>query len=71
MITKLKHHDSCEVQIIFGLSNYHTAHLECVDPKCKRKSKFVQWLSHETADNLKELGIPSTNLANQFERLNK
>lgn len=65
-ITRLKHHDRCEVKIVFGQSNYHTAHLECCDSKCKRKNKFIQWLSHETVDDLKALGLPVYNAAEQW-----
>lgn len=58
MITKLKHHDNCEVQIVFGLSPYHHAHLECCDPKCKHKRRWIQWLNPSDTDELRYMGIP-------------
>jgi hypothetical protein len=65
-ITKLKHHNKCECQIVFGRSDYHCAHLECVDKKCTRKNKWIQWLSHATADELKSMGVPSVNIAEEW-----
>lgn len=64
-ITKLKHHDNCDCQIVFGKSDYHTAHLECVDKKCN-KPKWIQWLSHATADELKSIGVPCVNYADEW-----
>ena len=65
-ITRLKHHDRCTVHVVFGRSHYHTAHLECVDSRCTRKNKFIQWVSHATADELKLLGVKSRNLSEEF-----
>ena len=58
MITKKKYHDNCEVQIVFGLSLYHYAHLECADKNCTRKSRWIQWLNSDDTDALRSMGIP-------------
>ena len=57
-ITKLKHHDRCDVQIVFGRSFHHHAHLECCDVNCKRKKKWIQWLGPDDTDQLRSMGIP-------------
>lgn len=58
-ITRLKNHDKCTVHIVFGRTHSHTAHLECVDSRCTRKRKFIQWISHADADQLLLLGVKS------------
>jgi len=57
-ITKLTRHNNCKVQIVFGLSWMHHAHLECCDPSCKLKKKWIQWLGPEDTDVLRDMGIP-------------
>lgn len=51
MITKLKYHDRCSVAVewLDPSENMHYAKLQCVDKNCKRKTKFVQWLSLDDA----------------------
>lgn len=56
-ITRLKYHNNCEVQIVFGLSLNHYAHLECVNENCKYKS-WIQWLNADDTDHMRKLGVP-------------
>lgn len=58
MITKLTKHDNCDVQIVFGQSLYHTAHLECCDANCTHKTKWIQWISGDAVDALRQMGLP-------------
>ena len=58
MITKLKHHNRCDVQIVFSKHSQHHAQLECCDAQCKRKSKWIQWLGVQDTQQLRRLGIP-------------
>lgn len=58
MITKLKYHENCDVQIVIGYNWRHYAHLECCDPKCKRKKRWIQWLNGDDLEFLKTLGVP-------------
>ena len=62
MITNKKIHDNCEcgVEWLDPTTNAHTAYAKmvCIDSNCKRKKKFVQWLSLDDAFTLTEdLGI--------------
>jgi hypothetical protein len=58
MITKLKHHDKCDVKIVIGYNLHHYAHLECCDSNCKRKSRWIQWINYDDSKTLKKLGVP-------------
>jgi hypothetical protein len=59
MITKITKHDKCQVRIVLGYSHVHYAHLECCDPKCKRKKKFIQWIGARDHQYLEKIGIPA------------
>ena len=54
MITKLKHHDKCEVYV--QLERYNlTGHYASL--QCKNHNKWIQWLHKWDVDSLIELGI--------------
>jgi len=57
-ITPHTYHDDCNVQIVFGRSQFHYAHLECCDTNCTRKKKFIQWINADTADQIRSQGVP-------------
>lgn len=57
-VTKLKHHDKCEVQIVTGYSWNHLAHLECCDANCKHKTRWIQWINGKYMNSLIALGVP-------------
>ena len=64
MITKLNYHDQCSVAVewLDPNTNMHHAKLLCTDDRCKRKSRFVQWLNLDDAFELTEqLNIPQLN----------
>jgi len=54
MITRLKHHDRCEVyvQLEYYRKIGHYASLHC-----KHHNKWIQWLHKWDVDSLRELGV--------------
>ena len=47
MITKLKHHDLCPVEVVILNNKPHYAQL-----RCKRHNKHIQWLSEQDCKEL-------------------
>ena len=55
MITRLKHHDHCEVYV--QLERYkRTGHYASL--QCKDCNTWIQWLHKQDVERVKQLGVP-------------
>lgn len=56
-ITTISTHDHCKVHIVYNQSRTHWASLECCDPLCTRKKKFIQWINGGDLCDIEDLGV--------------
>jgi len=59
---KLTKHENCQMLVDWLVpTQRHSAKLMCIDPNCKRKRKWIQWLSLDDAITLVEdYGVAQT-----------